>query len=105
MNLGKIINFWSKQKITVLSVGHEDYHEHELESHDIRSTSGKISEIFNAILFDSIIHLARVALSWFMVLLKEMYLNSLSQAQNTLIARMLVEVSCQKLKVSKSPNV
>ena len=50
-------------------------------------------------------HLARVALSWFMVLLKEMYLNSLSQAQNTLIARMLVEVSCQKLSVSKSPNV
>ena len=51
------------------------------------------------------LHLARVALSWFIVLLKEMYLNSLSQAQNTLMARMLVEASCQKLKVSKSPKV
>ena len=41
VNLGKIINFWSEQKISVLSVGHEDYHEHELESYDIRSTSGQ----------------------------------------------------------------
>ena len=105
MDLGKIINFWSKQKISVLSVGHEDYHEHELESYHIRSTSANISEHFDTTFNISKSHLARVAFSWFMVLLKEMYLKSLSQAQNTLMARMLVEVSCQKLKVSKSPNV
>ena len=34
------------------------------------------------------IYLARVALSWFMVLLKEIYLNNFNQAQNTLIAKM-----------------
>ena len=41
MNLGKIINFWSEEKISVLSVGHEDNHEHELESYHIWSTSGQ----------------------------------------------------------------
>ena len=49
MNLGKIINLWSEQKISVLSIGHEDNHEHELERHHIRSTPGKT--LFTQLLF------------------------------------------------------
>ena len=38
-------------------------------------------------------HRARVALSWFIVRLKEMYLNNFNQDTNTLMANTTVDIS------------
>ena len=38
-------------------------------------------------------HRARVAFNWFIVLLKEMYLNNFNQDTNTLMANTTVDIS------------
>ena len=41
-HLGEVIELWTKEKVSKLGVSHEDNHEHEPKSNNIRSTPGKL---------------------------------------------------------------